>query len=153
MYLHVCSDWLRKLAPNHRCAQNQGTSYALHCSNTEATNRTTQKGAEDRVWIAWEIQPSTWTSHGSIQVHACKVSWTLNKVFTSTLFLQVFRLAYCHSFHPSDYHHVKTACQEFLTAIQHYKPQFLQKPKIHLLLHLPDSMMQFGPTALFNTER
>ena len=43
-------------------------------------------------------------------------------IFTSTLFLQVFRLAYCHSFHPSDYHHVKTACQEFLTAIQHYKP-------------------------------
>lgn len=29
----------------------------------------------------------------------------------------------------------------------------LHRPKIHFLLHLPDSMMQFGPPASFNTCR
>ena len=61
MHLHVCADWQRKLVPNHQCPANQDTSYASHCNNKTATNRTTQKGAEDRVWIAWEIQPSIWT--------------------------------------------------------------------------------------------
>ena len=92
-----------------------------------------------------------------VGVVKCVLKFSYNNptplIFISTLFLEVFRLAYCHSFHPSDYHHVKTACQEFPTAIQRYKPQFLQKPKVYLLLHLPDSMMQFGPTVSFNTER
>lgn len=70
------------------CAQKQGTSYASHGNNTEATNRTTQKGAEDRVWIAWEIQPCTWTSHGSILVHAHKVSWTLKDMYIYSKSLQ-----------------------------------------------------------------
>ena len=26
-------------------------------------------------------------------------------------------------------------------------------PKIHLILHLPDSMLRFGPASSFNTER
>ena len=29
----------------------------------------------------------------------------------------------------------------------------LQRAKIHLILHLPDSMLDFGPTRTFNTER
>ena len=29
----------------------------------------------------------------------------------------------------------------------------LQKVKVHLLLHLPDNLMDFGPPANYNTER
>lgn len=32
-------------------------------------------------------------------------------------------------------------------------PAFLAKQKIHLLLHLPEVMMQFGPPSAYNTER
>ena len=28
-----------------------------------------------------------------------------------------------------------------------------KKTKIHLILHLPDSMLRFGPASSFNTER
>lgn len=31
--------------------------------------------------------------------------------------------------------------------------ELLQKSKVHLLLHLVECMMEFGPTAAFNTER
>ena len=32
-------------------------------------------------------------------------------------------------------------------------PELLKKPKIHLLLHLPDKMQDFGPPSAYNTER
>jgi len=32
-------------------------------------------------------------------------------------------------------------------------PDMLQKVKVHLLLHLPDNLMDFGPPANYNTER
>jgi len=44
-------------------------------------------------------------------------------------------------------------CRDFLHMIKLYKPTLLQKPKLHLLLHLPTSMEDFGPAACFNTER
>jgi len=33
------------------------------------------------------------------------------------------------------------------------QPELLQKVKIHLLLHLVDNMLDFGPCSSFNTER
>ena len=44
-------------------------------------------------------------------------------------------------------------CSEFLDLVKAYDPSLLQKPKFHLLLHLPSSMSYFGPTAAFNAER
>lgn len=32
-------------------------------------------------------------------------------------------------------------------------PDMLQKVKVHLLLHLPDNLMDFGPPADYNTAR
>ncbi|XP_064387491.1 uncharacterized protein LOC135335837 [Halichondria panicea] len=32
-------------------------------------------------------------------------------------------------------------------------PEMLKKQKVHLLLHLPESMKEFGPPSSFNTER
>ena len=44
-------------------------------------------------------------------------------------------------------------CKDFVAATYAFKPELLQKPKFHLLLHLPQSMEDFGPAMAFNTER
>lgn len=44
-------------------------------------------------------------------------------------------------------------CQEFLQTVKDRQPELLQKTKVHLILHLVENMMDFGPTAGFNTER
>ena len=44
-------------------------------------------------------------------------------------------------------------CQGFVSAIEAHLPEWKTKPKIHLLLHLPDDMLMYGPTAAFNMER
>jgi hypothetical protein len=44
-------------------------------------------------------------------------------------------------------------CKDFVAATYAFKPELLQKPKFHLLLHLPQSMEDFGPRMAFNTER
>ncbi len=65
---------------------------------------------------------------------------------------QVFRSAYCKPFRKQDLE-VKDVCSEFVTSVHMYKPELLRKPKFHLLLHLPEDMKDFGPTAAFNAER
>eukprot|EP00731_Ephydatia_muelleri_P003526 Em0001g3526a len=47
----------------------------------------------------------------------------------------------------------KTVCQNFVTAIETHLPEWKTKLKVHLVLHLPDDMLMYGPTAAFNTER
>ena len=46
-------------------------------------------------------------------------------------------------------------CQSFVSSTSTYQvyPSFMNKPKIHLILHLVECMEEFGPTAAFNTER
>lgn len=44
-------------------------------------------------------------------------------------------------------------CLDFVKAINDYFPDIHKKVKIHLLLHLTQSMIDFGPTSAFNTER
>jgi hypothetical protein len=41
----------------------------------------------------------------------------------------------------------------FISALKIAYPDFLKKAKIHLLLHLPEVLLQFGPTSAYNTER
>ena len=48
---------------------------------------------------------------------------------------------------------VQKICEEFVCAVKQYTPEFVNKVKIHLLLHLTDSICDFGPTSAFNTER
>lgn len=100
-----------------------------------------------RRYVCWILKPSFANMH-------TRGSW-YNPLSHCILLIciQVFRLSYCQTFHPNDHHKVEGACHDFLRALQGYKPEFLQKPKIHLLLHLADNMLEFGPTASFNTER
>ena len=47
----------------------------------------------------------------------------------------------------------RAVCQGFVNSIETHLPEWRKKLKIHLLLHLPDDMLMYGPTAAFNTER
>ena len=40
-----------------------------------------------------------------------------------------------------------------MDAITEHLPEFKQKLKVHLMLHLVDDIIDFGPTSAFNTER
>lgn len=62
-------------------------------------------------------------------------------------------MSYCDSFVASKMSHYWEICQSFIDAVKEGCPEMLKKPKIHLLLHLPDNMHDFGPTAAYNTER
>lgn len=73
--------------------------------------------------------------------------------FTARTLLQVFMIAYCRGYRSNDYVEYKSICQAFVRAVEEVKPEFMRKSKIHLLLHLPDNLSQFGPTASYNTER
>ena len=59
-------------------------------------------------------------------------------------------MAYCES---ADLEEVDGMCQELLKHVKALDASFLKRPKFHLLLHLSDSMKEFGPTAAYNTER
>ena len=43
--------------------------------------------------------------------------------------------------------------EEFVAYVATAIPEMLHKVKIHLLLHLPSSLVEFGPAANYNTER
>lgn len=65
----------------------------------------------------------------------------------------MFRIAYCQPFLESSYSKCKNIREEFVqTAYEHF-PEFKKKVKIHLILHLPEHMLDFGPTSALNTER
>ena len=55
--------------------------------------------------------------------------------------------------HAKDVDQIQAICQKYVNDVASYKPSLLQKPKIHLLLHLAKHMEEFGPTGSFNTER
>ena len=40
-----------------------------------------------------------------------------------------------------------------MQAVKEHQPDLLAKVKVHLLLHLVDSTIDFGPSSAFNTER
>ena len=56
-------------------------------------------------------------------------------------------------FNPDKYLEWKGIVFRFVEAIKFHKPSLLKKQKIHLLLHLIDNMVDFGPTSSFCTER
>ena len=65
----------------------------------------------------------------------------------------MFKLAYCDSSVQADYTHYKSICKHFVDLVGQYYPNFMKKPKFHLLLHLADNIVDFGPPSTFNTER
>ena len=69
------------------------------------------------------------------------------------MIVQVFRTAYCIPFRPEDYSNCTDTVQELVEAAKAVSPLLLNKVKFHLLLHLPESLRQFGPTSAYNTVR
>lgn len=70
------------------------------------------------------------------------------------LFLwQIFHMAYSGSFQTELTDGYKETCHSFVEGIKECYPALLQKLKVHLLLHLVDCMVQYGPAVCFNTER
>lgn len=77
----------------------------------------------------------------------------LSKVQAFIYMLKIFRIAYCTPFKLSDLPQYQEVCESFVSAVKLGFPELLNKPKVHLLLHLPQSMRDFGPTSAYNTER
>ena len=67
--------------------------------------------------------------------------------------VKVFQIAYITPFSTKNKDSCHSVCVEFVEAVRVAFPDMLKKPKIHLLLHLVDNMIEFGPTSAFNTER
>ena len=69
------------------------------------------------------------------------------------LHFQVFCIAYCLPFYATATEEYQLICNEFIDAVKEHKPELLMKQKVHLLLHLVQSLNDFGPSAGFNAER
>ncbi|KAL5517735.1 hypothetical protein EMCRGX_G003341 [Ephydatia muelleri] len=72
---------------------------------------------------------------------------------TSAQKLEVFRMVYCQSFKPENIASYNAICLDFVRAVDLHAPELKGKLKIHLILHLPENMLMFGPASTFNTER
>ena len=44
-------------------------------------------------------------------------------------------------------------CSQFVASVTSYMPEYSSRLKVHILLHLVDDMVEFGPASCFNTER
>jgi hypothetical protein len=54
---------------------------------------------------------------------------------------------------PSYIKQLKTHIDCFLLHLIKSNAQWINKPKIHMLIHLPESILRFGPASLFSTEK
>ena len=84
------------------------------------------------------------------KVQSCIVNYVYYWRFVS---LQVFKIAYCDFCDQSNEKEYQRICGAFVDTMRGNIPELCQKLKIHLFLHLTESMMKFGPTSSFNTER
>ena len=47
---------------------------------------------------------------------------------------------------------MRAAIDHFLTVTARWTPRWFNKPKFHIIMHLPDHVRRFGPAILFATE-
>eukprot|EP00731_Ephydatia_muelleri_P000135 Em0001g135a len=66
---------------------------------------------------------------------------------------KAFKIAYCDFFKPILLDEWKRVCQGFVSAAKQHMPSLLEKQKMHLILHLVDSMVKFGRCSAFSAER
>ena len=81
-----------------------------------------------------------------------KVCFADYKATFHCLSSQAFRVAYCQKFSLNSRDECQCVCKRFVSSIKEHFPHLQKKVKIHLLLHLTDKMVDFGPTSSFNTE-
>ncbi|CAB3986161.1 Hypothetical predicted protein [Paramuricea clavata] len=65
----------------------------------------------------------------------------------------VFSIAYCSEVNLNDREKVNDVVSQFINSLLDIHPEFRRKPKIHMLLHMFDHMVEFGPAIGFSTER
>ena len=75
-----------------------------------------------------------------------------DKLVYFTLSMQVFCMYYSGTLAKSG--HAERVCkvQHFIGCVQTSALEMIKKMKVHLLLHLPEKKLDFGPTANYNTE-
>ena len=81
-----------------------------------------------------------------------KLTWQNNR-YNITNLMKVFRLAYCVPLCLDQVEQYRHICQEFMASTAQYTPVYSKRLKTHLVLHLVDNMIDFGPTDCYNTER
>ncbi|KAL5475305.1 hypothetical protein EMCRGX_G027393 [Ephydatia muelleri] len=64
----------------------------------------------------------------------------------------VFRKAYCEFFDPIEVNEWQQICIDFVHSIRNFMPKLLHNQKVHYILHLVESMKNYGPSA-FSAER
>ena len=62
-------------------------------------------------------------------------------------------IAYCLQLVPADMDAHRETCKAFVECTKLYMPDYAHRLKVHLLLHLVDCIIEFGPPSSFNTER
>ncbi|KAL5493197.1 hypothetical protein EMCRGX_G014341 [Ephydatia muelleri] len=67
-------------------------------------------------------------------------------------FSKVFQIAYCEFFCVQLSEEWKGICCSFIDSVKTHMPLLLNKPKTHLILHLVDCMIDFGPSSAFSAE-
>jgi len=88
----------------------------------------------------------------SLSKVSCNTTCDAKFMFGVWIILQVFKVAYCQHFKLSNSEECQQVCEKFVRDVQDHFPE-LQKVKIHLILHMPQHMKDFGPASIFNTER
>ncbi|CAB4016525.1 Hypothetical predicted protein [Paramuricea clavata] len=111
-----------------------------------------------------KIASSITRMHGSLVGRDCKV-WAKVAVFLLMDIVSddelevwynlsdIFAIAYNPCVNRDDREKMDMAISHFLETVENVHPEFLRKPKIHMLLHLPDDIFNFGPAIGFATER
>ncbi len=67
--------------------------------------------------------------------------------------MQVFKITYCDQCVESREKDYQRVCKELVDTVRRNFPDLSKKLKIRLFLHLTDSMMDFGPTSSFITQK
>ena len=99
------------------------------------------------VFIVWDYltkdEKNIWKTLS--KVYMARGSHVIMLIPTILFIDQVFHYTYCNSTGSVD--DVKTACTSFVDSIKSGCPELsASKLKVHLLLHLPECVEQFGPT-------
>ena len=79
-----------------------------------------------------------------------------NSTFTylsTHLITQLFKLVFCDKLYLERINEYRDACCSFVQTVQCNCPGHRKKPKLHLLMHLPEYIELFGHPSSYNTER
>ena len=66
---------------------------------------------------------------------------------------QVFQLCYCDYYEPDCEEEWRAMCKDFVDSVTTAYPGLSRKQKIHLFIHVVDSIKAFGPTSSYCTKR